>query len=175
MAYLFLSTGTQEVDRRELVAAARTTAIVIGRAPDCDVSIHDILLSRKHCRLEPSADGRWTVSDLGSKNGTFVDERRVERHALGDGEVIQVGKTRITFHTGSFIPPPRSFNHPRPARPVDPQEALAGTVAGLAYIEPPPVVMSPFDLPRPQPRPHDPVAFARDDIYSMLEGIASSS
>src|SRR5207248_5270596 len=92
--------------------------------------IHDILLSRKHCRLEPSADGRWTVSDLGSKNGTFVDERRVERHALGDGEVIQVGKTRITFHTGSFIPPPRSFNHPRPARPVDPQEALAGTVAG---------------------------------------------
>lgn len=176
MAYLIISTGGEEVGRRELATAAAVTApIVIGRAADCDISVHDILLSRKHCRLEPSGSGGWTLVDLDSKNGTFVGGSPINRYPLVDGDEVQVGKTRITIRAGSLIPPPLSLSPRRPARPVDPQEAMAGTVSGLTFVEPAPPPMSPLSLPTPKPRPSDPPAFARDDIYSMLEEIASSS
>ncbi len=176
MAYLIFSNGVEELDRCQLTRAA-----VVGRSPECDVSVHDILLSRKHCRLEPDGDHAggehvWAVVDLQSKNGTFVgDERVTGRRRLSDGDIVCVGKTRITFHTGSFIPAPRNFRHDRPRRPVDPGDALAGTVSGMEYVEPAPPEMSQFSFPTPQPRPQDPAAFARDDIYSMINEIASSS
>src|SRR5947207_4299524 len=44
-------------------------AVLIGRSPDCDIRIHDILASREHCSLEPGDEG-WVVNDQKSRNGT---------------------------------------------------------------------------------------------------------
>ena len=87
MAYLvFSSHKGEEIGRRRLEGP-----VTIGRSHECDVSLHDILLSRSHCRLERTRDG-WVVTDLGSKNGTVIDGRPVTRHALRPGEVIRIGR-----------------------------------------------------------------------------------
>jgi pSer/pThr/pTyr-binding forkhead associated (FHA) protein len=52
------------------------TTIVIGREPDCDVVVKDAKSSRHHCRLTRDEDG-FTLEDLGSRNGTFVEGQRL--------------------------------------------------------------------------------------------------
>jgi hypothetical protein len=71
----------------------RTT---IGRSPDCGIFLDDVTVSRRHAALI-QRDGRWTIEDLGSLNGTFVNRRRVDAAPLEDGDEIQIGKYRLTF------------------------------------------------------------------------------
>ncbi len=51
-------------------------AFFIGRGPECRVRFYDPLVSRKHARVYPEA-GVWMVEDLGSRNGTLLDEKRI--------------------------------------------------------------------------------------------------
>jgi hypothetical protein len=76
--------------------AATTTSL--GRARANDVVLPDVSVSSEHCRIRPE-DGRYVLHDLKSTNGTFVNERRVERHALADGDVVQIGETYLEFRT----------------------------------------------------------------------------
>ena len=75
----------------------RTT---IGRSPDCDIFLDDVTVSRKHAVLLQE-DGRFTIEDQGSLNGTYVNKRRIESAPLEDGDELQVGKYRLTFLAGS--------------------------------------------------------------------------
>ncbi|MDQ4077672.1 MAG: FHA domain-containing protein [Chloroflexota bacterium] len=75
----------------------RGEPILVGRGPDCDLTLRDNYASRHHCWIEPRED-RWWVRDLGSKNGTLVGTERVEHEQrLYDGEIITVGRTQIRF------------------------------------------------------------------------------
>ena len=75
----------------------RTT---IGRSPDCDIFLDDVTVSRKHAELLQE-DGRFTITDLGSLNGTYVNRRRIESSPLADGDELQIGKYRLTFLVGA--------------------------------------------------------------------------
>ncbi|MDA0977270.1 MAG: FHA domain-containing protein [Proteobacteria bacterium] len=66
----------------------------IGRALECDISILEPALSRKHAELEPDGD-RLIIRDLGSINGTWVNAEKVEEKELKDGDVIQFDKIRF--------------------------------------------------------------------------------
>ena len=70
---------------------------IVGRAPDASVWIDATGVSRKHARI--TVDGsRATIEDLGSKNGTFVqDQPLTGPHVLADGDQIRVGSVVITF------------------------------------------------------------------------------
>jgi hypothetical protein len=68
----------------------------IGRARANDIALEDVAVSSEHCRVRQE-DGRFVVHDLKSTNGTFVNDRRVTRHPLEDGDVLQVGETWLTF------------------------------------------------------------------------------
>jgi pSer/pThr/pTyr-binding forkhead associated (FHA) protein len=68
----------------------------IGRSPDCGIFLDDVTVSRKHAELIEH-DGRWTIQDGGSLNGTFVNRKRVESAELEDGDEVQIGKYRFTF------------------------------------------------------------------------------
>jgi pSer/pThr/pTyr-binding forkhead associated (FHA) protein len=46
-------------------------------------------------------DGRFTIEDQGSLNGTYVNRRRIESSPLSDGDELQIGKYRLTFLLGS--------------------------------------------------------------------------
>jgi hypothetical protein len=68
----------------------------IGRAKANDIVLDDLSVSSQHCRVRPE-EGRYVVLDLKSTNGTYVNERRVSRHPLAEGDTIKVGETLLQF------------------------------------------------------------------------------
>jgi pSer/pThr/pTyr-binding forkhead associated (FHA) protein len=70
----------------------------IGRHPDNEVQIDSMAVSRHHCQLARGDHGGWTVEDLGSNNGTFVNGSRIaERSPVRDGDVLSIGKFQVSF------------------------------------------------------------------------------
>jgi pSer/pThr/pTyr-binding forkhead associated (FHA) protein len=65
----------------------------IGRAESCQVRLEDTYASQHHAKLSQH-DGAWVVEDLGSTNGTFVNDHRVQaRVEVRAGDVVRIGKT----------------------------------------------------------------------------------
>jgi len=97
---------------------------LIGRGAECSVHIDDEAASHKHCRIEQGADGSFTVSDLGSRNGTRLNGDAIKTQALKVGDVILIGTTTIavqalgsaehpsTAPTEPLKPPPPEVLHP---------------------------------------------------------------
>lgn len=70
--------------------------ITFGRADDSRVVLADEYCSNRHARLVRRADGRWLLEDMGSTNGTFLNERKVTGPTVvGIGEAIRMGRTEI--------------------------------------------------------------------------------
>jgi hypothetical protein len=72
-------------------------ATLIGRAPGNDVVLPDLAVSSQHCRIRPAEEGGFELLDLGSTNGTFVNEKRVDRHRLAPGDTLKLGESQIQF------------------------------------------------------------------------------
>jgi|GEM_PF-6721530 len=72
--------------------------ITIGRGRGCQILVNESIVSREHARLHPVGNG-IEVTDLGSRNGTFVDGQRVTRALAGPGSVITVGDTMICLRS----------------------------------------------------------------------------
>lgn len=75
-----------------------TSATSLGRSKANDLVLDDVSVSSQHCRIRPE-DGAFTLVDLKSTNGTFVNERRVTSHKLAEGDVIRVGEVQLQFRT----------------------------------------------------------------------------
>jgi DNA-binding winged helix-turn-helix (wHTH) protein len=70
---------------------------LVGRDPDAEIFLNQAGVSRRHARVVIAA-GRATIDDLGSKNGTFVGDQRVNGPtSLGDGDVIGIGSVKLTL------------------------------------------------------------------------------
>jgi pSer/pThr/pTyr-binding forkhead associated (FHA) protein len=67
----------------------------IVRATGADFVVDAALVSRVHCRLTASQAGLLEVQDLQSTNGTFVNDRRIERLALAAGDRLRVGRVEL--------------------------------------------------------------------------------
>ncbi len=65
--------------------------ITIGRGGENTIPLIDERASRVHCAVEPDGTGRWLVRDLNSRNGTKVNDQRIESQAIKPGDVIKVG------------------------------------------------------------------------------------
>jgi diguanylate cyclase (GGDEF)-like protein len=70
--------------------------VEIGRDAACGLSLNDSSVSRRHARVRPDRAG-FEVEDLGSRNGTFVNGRRVERERLALGDRLEVGTVPLRF------------------------------------------------------------------------------
>ena len=71
-----------------------TRPVTIGRAPDNDIQIDNLAVSNYHARVYVEA-GSLVVEDLNSLNGSFLNDIRVERAMLKDGDAILIGKHEI--------------------------------------------------------------------------------
>jgi pSer/pThr/pTyr-binding forkhead associated (FHA) protein len=71
----------------------------LGRAPECEVFLDDVTVSRRHAVVTRADDG-FSLHDEGSLNGTYVNRRRVESAKLEDGDEVQIGKYKLTFLEG---------------------------------------------------------------------------
>lgn len=74
----------------------RTQVTTIGRHPESDIVLDDITVSRRHSEVR-LVDGRYVVSDVGSLNGTYVNQERVDSRVLAQGDELQVGKFHLVF------------------------------------------------------------------------------
>lgn len=169
MAYVVVFFKDQEVGRRKLEGP-----VAIGRSTECEISIRDVLLSRRHCQIEP--EGRnWIIADLGSKNGTRIGPQAIVRQPLRDGDVVRIGKSIVRFYAGKFEPAangkPKSGTLQRPA---DPMEALQNTVTAFE-LEPRGPERPTERLPTPRPTPKEPDSYAREDVRTMVKDLVSSS
>ncbi len=68
-----------------------------GRHPESDIFLDDITVSRRHAEFTRGADGRMTVKDVGSLNGTYVNRERIEEHVLAAGDEVQIGKFKLVY------------------------------------------------------------------------------
>lgn len=71
--------------------------VSIGRRPESDVFLDDITVSRDHAVLVRRGD-QWYIDDGGSLNGTYVNRSRIDSHQLQEGDELQIGKYKLTFH-----------------------------------------------------------------------------
>lgn len=71
--------------------------LVIGRESKNDIALQDLNASRTHAELNLDPQGIWTLTDLGSTNGTFVNGRLVASHPLREGDRIAIGVTTFIF------------------------------------------------------------------------------
>ena len=62
--------------------------------------LDDVTVSRRHAEVLRTADG-YSVRDVGSLNGTYVNRERIEEAPLGNGDVVQVGKFKLVFFQGA--------------------------------------------------------------------------
>jgi pSer/pThr/pTyr-binding forkhead associated (FHA) protein len=73
----------------------------VGRHPDSDLLLDDVTVSRRHVELRHTAGG-YTVRDVGSLNGTYLNRERIESEVhVRHGDELQVGKFRLLFLTES--------------------------------------------------------------------------
>jgi pSer/pThr/pTyr-binding forkhead associated (FHA) protein/NADPH-dependent 2,4-dienoyl-CoA reductase/sulfur reductase-like enzyme len=124
--------------------------ISIGRDPASDIALSDPAVSGTHAQLTEH-EGLLYLRDLGSRNGTYVDAVLVTTpHAMGDGEVIHVGETDLTFHApaGAGRPPAEAAPVPPEAPAPAPPEVPAPAPAPPGPVEPAPAAPSP---PPPSP------------------------
>jgi diguanylate cyclase (GGDEF)-like protein len=76
--------------------------MVLGRGNDCEIKINDHSVSRRHARIQPSADGYYAV-DLQSTNGTFVNDVPASICKLKDGDYLRVGNCIYRFLAGGNV------------------------------------------------------------------------
>jgi pSer/pThr/pTyr-binding forkhead associated (FHA) protein len=80
-------------DGRRIGSFKLTGDIEIGRADHCTIRLADTYASQVHARLS-SRNGSWTIEDLGSTNGTFLNERRLESPSqVRSGDKVRIGTT----------------------------------------------------------------------------------
>ncbi len=73
-----------------------TDLVTAGRHPESEIFLDDVTVSRRHAEFRRTATG-YTVSDVGSLNGTYVNRDRIDEVALQDADEVQIGKYRLVF------------------------------------------------------------------------------
>jgi pSer/pThr/pTyr-binding forkhead associated (FHA) protein len=98
---------------------------LLGRSPYCSIVVNDGLVSRQHAAIRVTRDG-MQIEDLGSRNGTFVNHRRISgTHVLSPGDRIDIGGHPMEIEldsredrpyretlavTGEYQPPPADLD-----------------------------------------------------------------
>ncbi len=111
-------------DVREIDLSKETFSI--GRTPENDLELKDSLISRRHSSIVRRGK-EFHVYDLGSSNGTYVNQEKIEVRVLKDGDQIRLGETQITF---------RDENSPGEVS-VKPLLAAAAASGGMAGLQEP--------------------------------------
>jgi hypothetical protein len=142
------------------------TVAVIGRDPACEIVVSDPKCSRRHAVLEAGPQG-ITIRDAGSANGVFVNDRKVERAPLSEGDLVRLGDVVLKVlpeeMPGTLMMEPEDMDVADPAASAPP--AAPAAPAGPPTRRPaeasvpprpaarPPAGAPPASAPRPRPEP----------------------
>jgi pSer/pThr/pTyr-binding forkhead associated (FHA) protein len=73
-----------------------TDVVSAGRHPDSEIFLDDVTVSRRHAEFRRTPEG-FTVADVGSLNGTYVNRDRIDEVMLQGGDEVQIGKYRLVY------------------------------------------------------------------------------
>ncbi len=93
---------TGDLGKVSAVHVADKPAVTVGRAPDNDVVVDDLVVSRHHAELRRDRQGRYEIVDLRSHNGTFVNGSRVDRVTVAENDLISIGHHMFVLVGGTL-------------------------------------------------------------------------
>ena len=100
VAAMPLEMPSQEEGQPASVVPVPAGNLRIGRAPDNDLVLDDLLVSRYHAELRQLPDGGYEIADLGSQNGTFVNGRQASARPIADSDTIGIGHSTFRLTGG---------------------------------------------------------------------------
>ena len=135
--------------------------LVVGRRPDCDLTIACKTVSGRHCELQ-FEQGSWWVRDLDSRNGTTVNGVRREKQRVAPNDVLSFGRQRFIV---VYQPAEKS---PRPTATNEAIESLAFDFLTGGDVSAVPVSSSPLPAPSPPLEPPAPTPSLRPTDTAIL-------
>jgi phosphoserine phosphatase RsbU/P len=105
---------------------------LIGRSQDAQVRLDHSAVSRRHTELSRDPFGRWWVRDLGSRNGTFVNGRRITEMSLRAGDELEIGPFRLRLDCEPSAPLPSEKGPDSRSIPVS--EDAATDISSLSQL-----------------------------------------
>ncbi|KAA2284806.1 FHA domain-containing protein [Arenimonas fontis] len=105
-----------------------TGPLVIGRAVEADISVPAEEISRRHALVKPTPDG-LSVEDLGSSNGTYINNRRVQQGFLGPGDELRLDAVRFILVAPGMEMAQRTARLITPSGPAEPAPAPASAIS----------------------------------------------
>jgi predicted component of type VI protein secretion system len=154
----------------------------MGRSEARDVVLFDPAASRGHCRIERRGDGYWLV-DLGSANGTYVNNQRARENLLAPGDLVRIGATEFRFEMSSAptpapaawapppaAPPPTPYQPPPVAQPAPvAQPVYVAPAPAPVYVAPAPPPPAPVTAPAPVYAPPEPAPRAVAPVPVVID------
>ena len=101
--------------------------VIVGRRPDCDIRIPLSIVSRKHCRIVYN-DNELTLQDLGSANGTFLNNQLVTKMPLSAGDLLTIGPIKFIVQIDGK---PQNLMPPTAGKAKLPSDSSLSDILGL--------------------------------------------
>jgi pSer/pThr/pTyr-binding forkhead associated (FHA) protein len=89
--FVLVNTATGQNERQWILSPPLT----VGRCPTVEITINDASISRRHCQFLIDPYDSLIVRDLGSKNGVFLDDERVDKAVVSHGSLIRIGSITL--------------------------------------------------------------------------------
>ena len=161
------------------------TVLTIGRAPDNQLVLNDTKASSHHAEISQASDGQsYSITDLGSTNGTFVNGQRIDQNvarSLNAGDTVRIGDTTFTYEiSGASQVAPTIYATPGQGNTPGYQPTVAAAPPSFAdyganaqpqqAYQPPPPAYTPYPPPPQQPYappqqlPYAPLAYGQPGI-----------
>jgi ABC transport system ATP-binding/permease protein len=91
------------VQAAQATQLAQTKMLLIGRLPNCDLVLDSPEVSRRHAIIRQIGEA-YSIEDLDSSNGTYVNDERIKQAELHEGDLIQISNYRLLFQGGLLVP-----------------------------------------------------------------------
>ncbi|MCA9554261.1 MAG: FHA domain-containing protein [Myxococcales bacterium] len=159
---LRIMNGPDEGKRYELAEDA--SELTLGRSPDCDITLNDHNVSRRHCLIKRDWHG-FTAQDLGSKNGVILNGKVIQgAQLIKDGDELQIGGVKLIF----IDPPSRLLDKiggPE-LHTLDPSQAQPEPEHAQAEEEDDYVESDPHHDPEPADEPVSSSGYSQSDLHA---------
>ncbi|MFQ5995594.1 MAG: FHA domain-containing protein [Acidiferrobacterales bacterium] len=108
----------------------------VGRRPDADITIDNMAVSGEHANIFTIGEDSF-IQDLGSTNGTYVNNKKITKHHLKNGDIITIGKHTLNYVNEMETKPADDFAKTVIITPPSMGEGVGGQKAGLYVLSGP--------------------------------------